>query len=36
MKIVVLNDTLITKKILDACNVKYINVLATGVNVVNK
>ena len=34
-EIVITNKTPITKKILDACNVKYIGVLATGYNVVD-
>ena len=34
-QIVFTNKTPITKKILDACNVKYIGVLATGYNVVD-
>ena len=34
-EIVFTNKTPITKKILDACNVKYIGVLATGYNVVD-
>jgi len=34
-QIVITNKTPITKKILDACNVKYIGVLATGYNVVD-
>ncbi|MBR3050642.1 MAG: hypothetical protein IKG61_04250, partial [Selenomonadaceae bacterium] len=32
-EIVFMNKTPLTKKILDACNVKYIGVLATGYNV---
>lgn len=34
-EIVITNKTPITRKILDACNVKYIGVLATGYNVVD-
>ncbi|MBR4905056.1 MAG: D-2-hydroxyacid dehydrogenase [Selenomonadaceae bacterium] len=34
-QIVLTNKTPVTKKILDACNVKYIGVLATGYNVVD-
>ena len=34
-EIVITNKTPLTKKILDACNVKYIGVLATGYNVVD-
>ena len=34
-EIVITNKTPLTKKILDACNVKYIGILATGYNVVD-
>ncbi len=34
-EIVITNKTPLTKKILDACNVKYIGVLATGYNIVD-
>ncbi|MBR0260685.1 MAG: D-2-hydroxyacid dehydrogenase, partial [Selenomonadaceae bacterium] len=34
-EIVITNKTPLTKKILDACQVKYIGVLATGYNVVD-